>query len=97
MERVKGIEPSLRAWEAPVLPLNYTRTINHLRQASLLACLTTVSGAALPSGGWHCLLTRSRCDALGFHDGAGPQCETREALASPLKRDRTVTCQRLRF
>ena len=25
MERVKGVEPSLRAWEAPVLPLNYTR------------------------------------------------------------------------
>ncbi len=26
MERVMGIEPTLRAWEAPVLPLNYTRT-----------------------------------------------------------------------
>jgi hypothetical protein len=25
MERVKGIEPSYRAWEAGVLPLNYTR------------------------------------------------------------------------
>ena len=25
MERVKGIEPSTRAWEARVLPLNYTR------------------------------------------------------------------------
>ena len=25
MERVKGIEPSLKAWEALVLPLNYTR------------------------------------------------------------------------
>ena len=25
LERVKGIEPSLRAWEARVLPLNYTR------------------------------------------------------------------------
>jgi hypothetical protein len=24
-ERVMGIEPTLRAWEAPVLPLNYTR------------------------------------------------------------------------
>ena len=31
MERVKGIEPSLEAWEAPVLPLNYTRKINHFR------------------------------------------------------------------
>ena len=26
MERVKGIEPSLSAWEADVLPLNYTRS-----------------------------------------------------------------------
>lgn len=26
MERVKGIEPSYPAWEAGVLPLNYTRT-----------------------------------------------------------------------
>jgi hypothetical protein len=25
LERVKGIEPSLLAWEAKVLPLNYTR------------------------------------------------------------------------
>ena len=25
VERVMGIEPTLRAWEAPVLPLNYTR------------------------------------------------------------------------
>lgn len=24
-ERVMGIEPTLEAWEAPVLPLNYTR------------------------------------------------------------------------
>ena len=25
LERVMGIEPTLEAWEAPVLPLNYTR------------------------------------------------------------------------
>jgi hypothetical protein len=25
MERVMGIEPMSEAWEAPVLPLNYTR------------------------------------------------------------------------
>ncbi len=25
MERVMGIEPTLEAWEAAVLPLNYTR------------------------------------------------------------------------
>ena len=27
MERVMGIEPTQSAWEADVLPLNYTRTI----------------------------------------------------------------------
>ena len=26
LERVTGIEPALSAWEADVLPLNYTRT-----------------------------------------------------------------------
>lgn len=28
VERVMGIEPTLSAWEAEVLPLNYTRKIN---------------------------------------------------------------------
>jgi hypothetical protein len=27
LERVKGIEPSPQAWEAGVLPLNYTRSV----------------------------------------------------------------------
>jgi hypothetical protein len=27
LERVKGIEPSYAAWEAAVLPLNYTRFV----------------------------------------------------------------------
>ncbi len=31
MERVMGIEPTLFAWEAKVLPLNYTRLKNHYR------------------------------------------------------------------
>ncbi len=30
MERVKGIEPSYSAWEADVLPLNYTRIADFL-------------------------------------------------------------------
>jgi hypothetical protein len=29
VERVTGIEPALSAWEADVLPLNYTRAIAH--------------------------------------------------------------------
>ena len=28
MERVMGIEPTYAAWEAAVLPLNYTREVN---------------------------------------------------------------------
>jgi len=31
LERVKGIEPLSKAWEAFVLPLNYTRTTPALR------------------------------------------------------------------
>ena len=29
LERVKGIEPSYPAWKAGVLPLNYTRKLEH--------------------------------------------------------------------
>ena len=32
MERVNGIEPSFEAWEAPVLPLNYTRDMAVARE-----------------------------------------------------------------
>ena len=32
LERVKGIEPSYEAWEAAVLPLNYTRESGSLLQ-----------------------------------------------------------------
>jgi hypothetical protein len=32
LERVKGIEPSQSAWEADVLPLNYTRM--HIQHAA---------------------------------------------------------------
>jgi hypothetical protein len=32
LERVKGIEPSQSAWEADVLPLNYTRMHNHMQR-----------------------------------------------------------------
>src|ERR1035438_3476826 len=33
VERVTGIEPALSAWEADVLPLNYTRAPSHLPHA----------------------------------------------------------------
>jgi hypothetical protein len=55
MERVKGIEPSYEAWEAAVLPLNYTR----LRQTATfggsafwpLSSLLSAKGQALHSSG----------------------------------------------
>jgi hypothetical protein len=39
MERVKGIEPSYFAWEANVLPLNYTRVfISYSSRTLRAAC-----------------------------------------------------------
>ena len=34
MERMKGIEPSYQAWEARILPLNYTRMLWYLLSIS---------------------------------------------------------------
>ena len=43
MERVKGIEPSYAAWEAAVLPLNYTRVnfLSLIGAARFAACNST--------------------------------------------------------
>ena len=43
MERVKGIEPSYAAWEAAVLPLNYTRKVWHFTQVVLNTQINSVS------------------------------------------------------
>ena len=40
MERVTGIEPALSAWEADVLPLNYTRVGARVYLAARLASST---------------------------------------------------------
>ena len=45
MERVKGIEPSYAAWEAAVLPLNYTRGLS-ASVSFLLMIQVIVNGAA---------------------------------------------------
>ncbi len=42
MERVTGIEPVLSAWEAEILPLNYTRYVSAV-PASLPVSLWRVS------------------------------------------------------
>ncbi len=44
MERVKGIEPSYVAWEAAVLPLNYTRSLINLPGAATFAKRGTSAG-----------------------------------------------------
>ena len=45
-----GIEPTLSAWEAEVLPLNYTRDIILLRFPSLVMGLFRTSLYSTPSG-----------------------------------------------
>jgi hypothetical protein len=56
VERVKGIEPSLSAWEADVLPLNYTRErrllyrIHGLSARTILPRSRYVARAVLPHG-----------------------------------------------
>jgi sulfur carrier protein len=45
LERVKGIEPSYAAWEAAVLPLNYTRGFS-ASVSLLLMIQVIVNGAA---------------------------------------------------
>ena len=61
VERVKGIEPSYEAWEAAVLPLNYTRTAAHYRHV-----LRGFRGAGAPCAGWS-LLNVAKAWVLDFH------------------------------
>ena len=49
VERVTGIEPALSAWEADVLPLNYTRAVWHLpRVITAVAGLCCVRSDIVP-------------------------------------------------
>ena len=43
LERVKGIEPSYAAWEAAVLPLNYTRRAVYSTTATVLVSARAVA------------------------------------------------------
>ena len=52
LERVKGIEPSYEAWEAAVLPLNYTRLRAESKRWTRLFCAAT-DGQKRASGGTH--------------------------------------------
>ena len=49
LERVKGIEPSYAAWEAAVLPLNYTRDFTqNFTVVAVGAVKKTAWGAQVP-------------------------------------------------
>jgi hypothetical protein len=49
LERVTGIEPALSAWEADVLPLNYTRAHDQgFRRAHCRTSLTCVRPDIVP-------------------------------------------------
>ncbi len=50
LERVKGIEPSYAAWEAAVLPLNYTRSAT--KQAIIGRCLVAAMAAGATMTAW---------------------------------------------
>ena len=54
LERVKGIEPSYEAWEAAVLPLNYTRG-----RARFYRALVPDQRTARQLPYWHCILSTS--------------------------------------
>ena len=49
MERVTGIEPALSAWEADVLPLNYTRVFDDYASVHT-ACGRPHPGSSIPTG-----------------------------------------------
>ena len=38
LERVMGIEPTYAAWEAAVLPLNYTRAMGYRSRDAIVEC-----------------------------------------------------------
>lgn len=48
LERAKGIEPSYRAWEALVLPLNYARTMKRERHYKRCASTNKSRFRSLP-------------------------------------------------
>ena len=64
MERVMGIEPTYQAWEARVLPLNYTRTVTVYSRLQEVGKLST--------GG----VIRERSFATGQNDTEADRVET---------------------
>ena len=71
LERVKGIEPSYAAWEAAVLPLNYTRKVSDFTWVvsnTQITCQCQIEMSA-----WWVLVTPScrvlLCLALTFAKG----------------------------
>ena len=50
MERATGIEPAFSAWEADVLPLNYTREVRRTLAKGLVSRCLALFGACDGSG-----------------------------------------------
>lgn len=63
MERVEGIEPSTKAWEAFVLPLNYTR---FLRQSLLTKTGCPIRTLVISLGSWSNAIIRHPLRAADF-------------------------------
>jgi hypothetical protein len=53
MERMTGIEPAYSAWEADVLPLNYTREEHHPSGYHKATCLGPADGDPQASADFH--------------------------------------------
>ena len=57
MERVMGIEPTYSAWEADVLPLNYTRVERGFYAANSCSIAASASGIVM-CGLWLASISR---------------------------------------
>ena len=87
VERVKGIEPSYQAWEAGVLPLNYTRMLRSLALRSLASAELVPSRPAeqeiqpgVAAGGMHDAEVDWPETGVGAHKQAGTQAPAFAAL-----------------
>ena len=88
MERVKGIEPSFSAWEADVLPLNYTRSLTI--PTSLLRVSNKPNSLDRPSGAVHLDAARIR---VGGPQSTDVQPEANTDTADWVPNLRQILCQ----
>ena len=95
LERVKGIEPSYEAWEAAVLPLNYTRSRRHSRRAGRGAAASPIRDSLHASVEHRVNSTTRRAGARAI--GAilrRPVQSSRTLLSDPRDQARTLIARR---